>query len=349
MLQLVPEEQQESFDEVALPELEVKLLDLTSTYVKYSMEPMERGYGITVGSPLRRVLLSGIPGTAVTRVKIDGVQHEYSTIPHVKEDVTEILLNVKAIRIHSLTDRPGKLRLEVAGEGRVCAGDILTSTDFEIANPELHLVTLDSPEAKLYMELDVEQGKGYVPASQGKGLPIGVLSVDAIFSPVQRASYTVERIRVGQRTDYERLILEVWTDGSSQPTDVVREAASILVNQLFLFSTRLVPGDGSIGVGIRAPAIPAEHYNTSVEKLDLSPRILNSLKRANIDKVGDVIELGHSGLLKIRNFGEKSMTELFERLDELGMLPQGYAETSQDTPEQDGEEIPQEEQHQDTE
>ena len=312
------------------PKPQIKPLEVGDTYGKFVAEPLERGYGTTVGNPLRRVLLSSIPGTAVTWVKIDGLQHEYSTVPHVKEDVMEILLNVKAIRLRSLSDRPGKLRLEVSGEGRVCAGDIVTSSDFEIVNPELHLATLDSAEAQLSMELNVEQGKGYVPASGANGLPIGILPVDAIFSPVRKVNYAVERTRVGQVTDYERLVLDVWTDGTITPVEAMRQAASILVNHFFLFSGFPGTAEG-IGEGAgRGLAIPAEQYSMPVEKLELSARTVNCLKRAHINKVGEVLEMSAADLLKISNFGEKSLEELYDRLRQMGLMPQEAEESAEE-------------------
>ena len=196
---------------VEIPRPEIKVEDITDGYGKFIIGPLERGYGTTLGNPLRRVLLGSIPGTAITWVKVESVAHEYSTIPHVKEGVSDLLLNFKAVRLRSLADRPGKLRLEVTGEGEVTAGDIMTSADFEIANPELHIATLDSPEASLSVELNVEQGTGYVPAVEGDGLPIGVLPMDAIYTPVRRVNFGVDLTRVGHRTDFELLVLEIWT------------------------------------------------------------------------------------------------------------------------------------------
>jgi len=209
---------------VEAPRPEIKAEELADGYGKFSVGPLERGYGMTLGNSLRRVLLSSIPGTAVTWVKIEGVTHEYASVPHIKEDVTGLLLNFKAIRLRSLAERPGKLRLEVSGEGVVTAGDIMTSADFEIANPELHIATLDSPEAQLSVEFNVEQGKGYVPAGGAAGLPIGVLPTDAIFTPVRRVDFTVERTRVGQVTNYERLVLEIQTDEAISPAEALSQA-----------------------------------------------------------------------------------------------------------------------------
>ncbi|MCI0440487.1 MAG: DNA-directed RNA polymerase subunit alpha [Chloroflexi bacterium] len=308
-------------EEDAIPAPHIAVVETDETYGKFSIEPIEQGYGMTLGNPMRRVLYSSLYGTAVTSVKIEGVLHEYATIPHVKEEVQEFLLNVKGIRLRSQADRPGKLRLEVAGEGEVSAGDIMASSDFEVVNPELHLATLDSPESKLSVELNVQRGKGYSSAYDGEGQPIGVMPLDAIFTPVRRVNYYVEKTRVGQRTDFERLMLEVWTDGSITPVEAVRQAANILVAQFFLFANvQKTSEDGAEGPPMTL-RIPAEKYNIQVERLELSSRTLNCLKRAGINKVGEVLQMTKPELLRIRNFGEKSYAELFGRLKELDLLP----------------------------
>ncbi|CAI8007284.1 DNA-directed RNA polymerase subunit alpha [Geodia barretti] len=264
---------------------------------------------------MRRVLYNGLDGSAITSVKIEGVQHEYQTIPNVREQVTEILLNVKAVRLRSEVDRPGTLRLEVAGEGQVSAADIMASADFEVVNPELHLATLDSQDARISVELNVERGKGYLEKPEGESQTIGVLPVDAIFSPTRKVNYTVERTRVGQRTNFERLILEVWTDGSLTPVEAVRKASNILVNQFFLFAnTEQTAEEGVNGRQSISLSIPPE-------QLYLSSRTLNCLKRAGIDRVGEVLQMSREELLKIRNFGEKSYTELYDKLRENDLLP----------------------------
>ncbi|MCH7800448.1 MAG: DNA-directed RNA polymerase subunit alpha [Chloroflexi bacterium] len=308
-------------EEVIVPDPAINIEVSEDRYGKFIIEPLELGYGVTLGNPLRRVLYSGLEGTAVTWVKIEGVQHEYSTIPEVKEQVTEILLNVRGIRLRSEVDRPGKLRLEVAGEGEVCAGDIMASADFEVVNPELHIATLNSPEAKLSMELNVERGKGYQVATESDGQPIGVLPVDAIFTPIDKVSYNIERTRVGQRTNFERLVLQVWTDGSKTPVEAVKQAANVLVNQFFMFANAQQQSEESGDGPPVALKIPAEHYNVPVERLDLSSRTLNCLKRAGINKVGEVLEMTKPELLRIRNFGEKSYDELFTQMRDMGLLP----------------------------
>lgn len=313
---------------------EIRILEGEDTYGKIAIEPLQRGYGITIGNPLRRILLSSIKGAAITWVKIDNVVHEYTAVTGVKEEVIDLLMNIKRIRIHSESERTGKMRLEVSGEGRVCAGDISTSADFEIVNPELHLATLDSEDSSLSIEFNVEHGVGYQPAVQSEGvtgLPVGVLPVDAIFSPVRKVNYNIERTRVGQVTDYERLVLEIWTDGTITPVDAVREAADGLVNHFFLFSNL----NRTVEPGEPRPTLTVspEIYQTPIERLDLSPRTLNCLKRAHITKVGEVLEMSDDDLLKIRNFGDKSLEELREKLTERGIT--SYPKDSDDLGEND--------------
>jgi len=295
---------------------EIKIAETTDTYGRFVVEPLERGYGPTLGNPLRRVLLGSLQGAAVTWVKIDGVLHEYSTVPHMREGVMDFLQNIKTIRLHAHADRPGKMRLEVSGEGEVCASDVIAPADFEILNPSLHLAYLDTPEARLSVEFNIETGKGYSPASSGDGLPIGVLPVDAIFTPVRKVNYTVESTRVGQVTDYERLVLEIWTDGTITPVDALREATQILVTHFFLIA--------NVGKGPEAGptiAIAPEVYNMPLERLELSGRTFNALKRHGLNKAGEVLEMSRPDLLKIRNFGEKSLEELYDRLRAMDLLP----------------------------
>ena len=299
----------------------VKVLDTDEvSYGKFALEPLTKGYGITIGNPLRRVLLSAIPGCAITWVKIEDIVHEYDSIPGVKEEVMQLLLNIKRIRIKSETGRTGKMRLEIQGEGSVCAGDISTSSDFQIVNPELHLATLNTPDTRISVEFNVESGTGYIQAQQneeGSGMAVGVLPVDAIFNPIVKVNYSVERTRVGQITDYERLILEISTDGSITPMDALKEASEELVNHFFMFKT--INREGDEALANPATSVAPEIFQTLIERLDLSPRTLNCLKRANISKVGEVLEMSDSDLLKIRNFGEKSLNELQDKLTELGV------------------------------
>ncbi|MEE8517996.1 MAG: DNA-directed RNA polymerase subunit alpha [Dehalococcoidia bacterium] len=308
-----------TIDPVPVPPTSVVVVETDEVHGTFAVEPLPRGFGMTLGNPLRRVLLSSIEGIAVNWVRIDGVEHEYTTIPNVKEDVVDILLNVKAINLRALSNRPGKLRLEVEGPGEICAGDIMASSDFEIVNPEQHIATLDGSSSKLNMEMNVDQGKGYDPASSSDGLPIGVLPVDAIYSPVRKVNYSVENTRVGQHTDYERLLMDVWTNGAITPAEAVRQAAKDLVEHFFRFST---VSETEAQDGDRpswASAIPASQYNLTVESLNLTARTLNCLKRASIHKVGEILERSRAELLRIRNFGEKSLEELDIKLNEIGI------------------------------
>jgi DNA-directed RNA polymerase subunit alpha len=307
--------------EAVNPQIECQ--ESTEKYGRFVAEPLERGFGFTLANAMRRVLLSSLPGLAVTWVRIDGVQHEFSTIPHMKEDTIEFLINVKALRLRPLTSKVGKLTLDVSGEGLVVAGDIQPSVDFDVVNPELPLATLDSPEAKLVVEFNVEQGKGYERIEQRKGdkLPIGVIPVDAIFTPVRRVNYAVEPTHVGQEASYERLILEVWTDGTITPMEAVSEAAKILIEQFQLFY-ELARFPQRVGEQKPPLPIPLEQYNLPIEQLALSVRTLNCLKRAGIPNVGELVEKGERELLTIRNFGLKAMEEVQEQLRALGLTPE---------------------------
>lgn len=308
-------------EEVEIPDPSIAVDVNEAEYGRFIIEPLEPGYGITLGNPMRRVLYSGLEGTAITSVKIEGVQHEYQTIPNIREQVTEILLNIKAIRLRSEVDRPGKLRLEVAGEGQVCAADIMSSADFEVVNPEQHIATLDSSDAAISIEMNIERGKGYLADPQSDET-IGTLPVDAVFTPTKKVNYTVERTRVGRRTDFERLIMEIWTDGSITPLDAIRRASDMLVKQFYVFvNTEDAPEEGPDGRPAPSLNIPPEHFNVPVENLHLSSRTLNCLKRAGIDRVGEVLQSSKEDLLNIRNFGEKSYTELYDKLREKDLLP----------------------------
>jgi len=260
---------------------------------------LEKGFGTTLGNSLRRVLLGYLPGAAVTWVNIEGIQHEFSTIPYVKEDTVEFLLNVKALRLRPLSGQPSKLTLEVEGEGQVCAADIKPSADFEIANPELYLATLDSPEARLYVEFDVELGEGYRQAESSDNLPVGAIPVDAIFSPIRKVNTTVEPIHVGQETSRERLCLEVWTDGTLSPVDALSLGAEILMQQLAPFVDYAQVSQVEEEKELIRLSIPDEKYNMPVEQLDLSVRTLNALRRSSITTVGELITKGEKELLQL--------------------------------------------------
>ena len=245
-------------------------------------EPLRAGFGITIGNALRRTLLSALPGAAVTAVRIDGVEHEFSTIPHMKEDVVEFLLNIKDIRIRALSDRPGKMYLEATGPGEVTAGNIQQTADYEIVNPDLHLATLDSGEARLSVEMTVDQGGGYQPAGSADGMAIGVIPMDAIFSPVRRVNYKVEHTRVGQVTNFDRLILEVWTDGTINPVDAVSNAAEILADQFALFSRLGRPQPTMVGRGLGSGAAlapgPLQHADRRPQPLGACLQLPQALR-----------------------------------------------------------------------
>ena len=297
----------------------IKCNEATTTFGRFVAEPLEKGFGITLGNSLRRVLLGYLPGAAVTWVKIEGIQNEFSTILYVKEDAIEFLLNIKALRLRPLLGQPGKLTLEVKGEGQVCAADIKPSADFEIVNPELHLVTLDSPEARLYVELNVELGKGYKQAESSDNLPVGAIPVDAIFSPVRKVNITVEPTHIGQETSQERLCLEVWTDGTISPVEAVSLGAEILIQQISPFVSYAKVSQIAEEKELIRLSIPNEQYNMLLEQLDLSVRTINALRRSGITTLGELMTKGKDELLSIRNFGQKSKKELEDRLKELGL------------------------------
>lgn len=306
----------------------ITCIESKENFAHFLAEPLEKGFGVTLGNSLRRVLLSYLPGAAVTAIMIEGIQHEFSTIPHVKEDVTELVLNVKELRLVPESGQPGKMILEAQGEGPVYGSNIRSSTDLTVANPDLYLATLDSPEAKLYMELDVEIGEGYRTASTSDNLPIGMIPIDAIFTPVRKVNFTVEPTHVGQVTSRERLSLEVWTDGTISPIDALNHGAAILVEQLKPFvEFAEVAREGEEEQATRL-SIPEEIYNMPVTSLNLSVRTMNCLRRGNIETVGQIISKKESELLALRNFGQKSKQEIEDRLQELGLSLQRQPEGS---------------------
>ena len=305
---------------MSLPTIpQIECVETRDDYGRFVAEPLEKGFGITLGNALRRVLLGHLPGAAVTRVRIDGIQHEFSPIPHVSEDVIEFLLNVKAIRLKPVTDRPGRLILDVAGEGRICAADINPSSDFEIANPELYLATTNSPEARLFVEFDVEIGEGYAEAESSDNLALGVIPVDAIFTPVRKVNYTIEPMQIGEETRHERLNLEIWTDRTIEPGEAMTRSASIVISMLNAFVNYGTTVQVEAEKEYAELAMSEEQYNMPVEQLALSVRTMNCLRRGNISTVGELISRGEKGLLALRNFGQKSKQEIEERLNELGL------------------------------
>jgi DNA-directed RNA polymerase subunit alpha len=294
--------------ELSLPT--VTCVESSVNYGRFLAQPLEPGFGTTLGNALRRVLLSSLPGAAVTWVRIEGIQHEFSPIPQVKEDAMEFLLNVRQLRLCPVSRQPGQLALEVQGEGKVSAADIKPSKDFRIANPELYLASLDSSKAKLSVELNVELGRGYVPAKSTDGLPVGALPVDAIFSPVQKVNFSVESIKPGQEGSPEELILEIWTDGTIFPWEALGQSAAILVNQFSPFKDFEVPM-------ARPSSDLPEQYDTPLEDVNLSTRSYNSLKRAGIFTVGQLIEKGKEGLPPLPGLGAKSRAEVEELMAKL--------------------------------
>lgn len=297
----------------------VECVESTGTYGRFVAEPLEKGFGITVGNSLRRVLLSSLPGAAVTWVVIEGVQHEFSTIPHVKEDTIDFLLNVKAIRLRPLSQRSGSLRLEVEGPGEVCAGDIKPSADFEIVNPELHLATLDSDKARLSVELNVEIGRGYVPATSSDGLPVGAIPIDAIFTPVRRVNYTVEPSSLREGSKQEKLVLEVWTDGALTPVEAVTQGATILIEQLGCFRELSKSAASEEGEISWQRLLLPEQYSMPIDQLNLSTHTYNSLRRGGITTLGQILERGMDGLCALAGFGVKSREEVEAALQRLGL------------------------------
>lgn len=300
---------------------QVECVETTATYGRFSLEPLERGFGTTLGNALRRVLFSTLPGAAVTWIKVEGVEHEFTTVPNMKEDLTDFLLNVKALRLRSLSQHPGKLALEVQGEGEVTASDMTPSADFEVANPELHLATLDSAKAKLSVEFNVELGKGYVPAGHGDGLPIGVILVDAIFTPVRQVNYTLEPTHIEEGKIYEKLVLEVWTDGTIAPEEAVSRSAEILMDHFFLFRNLAKVAQRSAEKQLLRLSISSEQYNMPVEQMGLSVRTMNCLRRGNIATVGQLMEKTDEELMSLRSFGQKSLDEVKNKLSEMGLVP----------------------------
>jgi DNA-directed RNA polymerase subunit alpha len=297
-----------------MPELSIPTVTCIESGVNYSRflaEPLEPGFGVTLGNALRRVLLSSLPGAAVTWVKIEGIQHEFSPIPRVKEDVMEFLLNVKQLRLCPLSHQPGQLLLEVQGEGKVSAADIRPSADFRVANPELYLASLDSSKARLNVELNVELGTGYVPARSADGLPVGALPVDAIFTPVRKVNFSVESVKPGQEGSPDKLLLEIWTDSTIFPWEALTQGASILVSQFSSFRDFEAPV-------ARDLSLLAEQCDTPLEELNLSTRSYNSLKRAGIFTLGQLMEKGKEGLPPLPGLGAKSRAEVEELMTRMG-------------------------------
>lgn len=306
--------------EISLPRIESTTT--SDTYGRFEIEPLEQGYGVTIGNALRRVLLSSLPGAAVTAVEIDGIRHEFSDIPGIKEDVTEFILNLKKVRLRSFSDEPVSLTIEAQGDGAVTAGDIRTSDLVEVVNPDQHLATIDQPSGRLTAEIVVERGTGYHDIKDiREEAPIGRIPVDGIFSPVERVNFGIERRRVGQMTNYERLILEVWTDGTMNPNDALMQSAGILMQHFQHLAGFGLEGAPALIPKATARSLPSQEAETPVEDLNLSARAENALKRAGISKVGQLVTMNPGDLMTIRNFGQKSYDELMDRLRLRHLLP----------------------------
>lgn len=312
---------------LVLPKIESTAM--SRKYGRFIIGPLERGYGTTLGNSLRRVLLASLPGAAVTSIRVTDVSHEFSAIPHVREDMMQLILQVKQLRLKLIDTDSVRVRLEVHGAGTVTAADLILPPEAEVVNPDLYLFTVDSDEAFLEVEMTAETGRGYSPAEERGRLPIGELPVDAMYSPIQRVGYNIEKTRVGQVADYDRLIMEIWTDGTIKPEEALAQAAQIMIQHLRpvagISEESLLP----VEEVEEEETIPNELYDTPIEQLDLSVRVFNSLKRTGITKVGellDMLEKGEETMLAIRNFGEKSLDELKVQLQEKGFLDEDETE-----------------------
>jgi DNA-directed RNA polymerase subunit alpha len=302
----------------------VEVIATAPNYGRFTIGPLEKGYGLILGNALRRILLSSLPGAAITSIRIEGVYHEFSTLPHVKEDVTEIVLNVKKLRLRSFSDRPVRLQLSATGPGRVRATDIQLPSTIELINAEQELATLDSADGRLEMELMVEHGRGYVSSEAREGLPIGTIPVDAIFSPIPRVNYVTEEIPDGAYPGTERLVLEIWSDGTIDTGEALSLAASALSQHSTLLanysSPETAPGETADQKGL---AIPPHVAEMPIEDLGLSVRTYNCLKRSGITKVGQILQMDRKELLGVRNFGQKSFDELQDALAVRGLAQPG--------------------------
>ncbi len=306
--------------EIEKPRIECVEVPSDDSYGKFVVEPLERGYGTTLGNSLRRVLLSSLPGTAVTSVKIAGVQHEYSTVPGVKEDVTEMVLNIKGLIVKLHGDGPKTIYIEASGECEITAGDIKADSEIEVLNPDLHIASL-GPDANLSMELVVDRGRGYVVAEKNKSNSqiIGTIPVDSIYSPVLKVNYAVENTRVGNKTDYDKLTLEVWTDKTISPRDAVSLGAKILSDHFALFTDLSETIGSESTVKEKVEAQRDKVLEMTIEELDLSVRSFNCLKRANINTVEDLIGKTQDEMIKVRNLGRKSLEEVEHKLAMMGL------------------------------
>ncbi|MFD2672443.1 DNA-directed RNA polymerase subunit alpha [Marinicrinis sediminis] len=306
--------------EIEKPKIETVETNEEGTYGKFVIEPLERGYGTTLGNSLRRILLSSLPGAAATSVQIDGVLHEFSTIPGVLEDVTEIILNLKNLSLKIHSDEEKVLEIDAEGDGAIKAGDIRADSDVEILNPELHIATLSS-DSRLHMRITADRGRGYVQADRNKrdDQPIGVIPIDSIYTPIARVNYSVENTRVGQVTNYDKLTLEVWTDGSIKPEEAVSLGAKIMTEHLMLFVSLTDEAQEAEIMVEKEEDKKEKVLEMTIEELDLSVRSYNCLKRAGINTVQELITKSEEDMMKVRNLGRKSLEEVQEKLEELSL------------------------------
>jgi DNA-directed RNA polymerase subunit alpha len=303
--------------EIALPKVEC--IEAEGNYASFTAEPIENGMAIMLGNSLRRVLLRHLPGAAVTWVQIEGIQHEFSTIPNIKEDTLDFLANVTALRIRPLSQRPGKMMLDVEGEREIHASDIRTTADFEIANPELHLATMSTSKAKLSVEFNVDLGRGYLQAGSIDSLPIGAMPIDAIFTPVNKVNFHIEHSSAGEGISYDKLILDVWTDGTITPAEAVTQSASLLMEQFSYFRelAKTVVDEGAELSWQRL--LPPNQYNLPIDQLNLSTHTYNSLRRGSITTLGQILERGIDGLTALAGFGAKAKEEVETALKALDL------------------------------
>lgn len=307
--------------EIEKPRVECVHISDDNSYGKFVVEPLERGYGTTLGNCLRRILLSSLPGVAVNSVKIDGVLHEFSTVPGVKEDVTEIILNIKKLAVKLHADGPKTIYINHEGAGEICARDIKCDSDVEVINGDLHIATLNE-DAKLFMEIVIDKGRGYVSADRNKQLLqpiIGVIPVDSIYTPVNKVNYSVENTRVGQITDFDKLVLEVWTNGTIDPSDAVSLGAKIMNEHLNLFIDLSESAKNTEIMVEKEVSKKEKVLETTLEELDLSVRSYNCLKRAGINTVQDLTTRSENDMMKVRNLGRKSLEEVIAKLDSMGL------------------------------
>ncbi len=306
--------------EMEKPRIECVESAENNAYGKFVIEPLERGYGITLGNSLRRILLSSLPGAAVTSIKIDGVLHEFTTVPGVVEDVTEIILNIKELRLKLFSEQSKTLYIDYEGEGEIKASDIKADSDVEVLNPDLHIATVNGT-SRFFMEINVNHGRGYVSAEKNKlpNQPIGVIPVDSIYTPVKKVNYAVENTRVGQVTDYDKLSIEVWTDGSIAPDEAISLGAKILSDHLNLFINLTDRAKNTEVLVEKGEPARDKILEMTIEELDLSVRSYNCLKRAGINTVEDLTNKTEDEMMKVRNLGRKSLEEVVQKLEALGL------------------------------